>query len=398
MNIFLIVGFIPESQRTFIQTQSVGAVQNAADSLQNGFAVGLSQCLPGEVITLNLPFVGSFPKRFKSIFYPSFMDELNGARIITVGFCNLMIWKQISRTVLVFRHIWSRASGDEWLVVYSVHPPFMIAALMCKLLNRSFRLCLIIPDLPEHMGTQHGLQGVLNGVFRKIFYSSIRFFDAFVVLTQKMVERIGANRSQCVVIEGISQAQCVKCDSYFHDSNCISILYSGTLAERYGVKNLVNAFMRLCDSRLILLICGDGDSRSYIEAMSRKDSRIRFLGQVDRSESLRLQRGATILVNPRLPGDEYTEYSFPSKIMEYMSSGRPVVMYRLAGIPEEYFEYCFTPSDLSVESLVKCLEDIVGMDISQLNAFGSRAQEFVFNFKNPSAQAGKLVDLLISQS
>ena len=41
-------------------------------------------------------------------------------------------------------------------------------------------------------------------------------------------------------------------------------------------------------------------------------------------------------MNPRSADAEYTKYSFPSKTIEYLATGVPVVMNRLPGIPEEY--------------------------------------------------------------
>ena len=60
------------------------------------------------------------------------------------------------------------------------------------------------------------------------------------------------------------------------------------------------------------------------------------MGQVSLNEARALQKTADVLVNPRLNEGEYTKYSFPSKTMEYLSTGRPVVCYKLDGIPDEY--------------------------------------------------------------
>ena len=63
--------------------------------------------------------------------------------------------------------------------------------------------------------------------------------------------------------------------------------------------------------------------------------RIEFLGMLPRTDVLELQSKATILVNPRQPVGDFTKYSFPSKTIEYMASGTPLLMYKLPGIPEE---------------------------------------------------------------
>ena len=37
-----------------------------------------------------------------------------------------------------------------------------------------------------------------------------------------------------------------------------------------------------------------------------------------------------------------SKYFFPSKMMDYLASGTPTISTKLKGIPEEYFNYCFT--------------------------------------------------------
>jgi hypothetical protein len=50
---------------------------------------------------------------------------------------------------------------------------------------------------------------------------------------------------------------------------------------------------------------------------------------------------ADVLVNPRPNNEEYTKYSFPSKNIEYLMTGKPVVGYMLDGMPPIYKEFMF---------------------------------------------------------
>ena len=75
-----------------------------------------------------------------------------------------------------------------------------------------------------------------------------------------------------------------------------------------------------------------------------------------------MQHKATILVNPRTSEGEFTKYSFPSKTMEYLLAGRCVVVNRLPGIPEEYYQYVYTPQNESVEALAECLTNVLDIN------------------------------------
>jgi glycosyltransferase involved in cell wall biosynthesis len=51
------------------------------------------------------------------------------------------------------------------------------------------------------------------------------------------------------------------------------------------------------------------------------------------------------MLNPRDPSWRGTPYSFPSKLLEYLTTGKPIISTRLPGIPAEYFEV-LRPVDL----------------------------------------------------
>ena len=121
---------------------------------------------------------------------------------------------------------------------------------------------------------------------------------------------------------------------------------------------------------------------------------MKYLGQLRRDEVLKLQKGATLLVNPRTPEGEYTKYSFPSKTMEYMASGVPVLMYRLPGIPEEYFKHCYVVEELGENALTKALERVLSKSTEELTEVGLSARSFILKHKNPIAQMGKVVDFI----
>ena len=78
-------------------------------------------------------------------------------------------------------------------------------------------------------------------------------------------------------------------------------------------------------------------SVSYTHLKSHAN--IRYFGFVSHERALELQAKAALLINPRSPKGVFTRYSFPSKTLEYMRSGKPVVCHRLEGIPEEYDPY-----------------------------------------------------------
>lgn len=279
---------------------------------------------------------------------------------------------------------------DVVLFVYSAHIPFILSAVVFKIFRKSTLICLILPDLPEYMGDNGGFRKILKWFDVKLFYYLSRYFDRYVFLTEYMADRLGVPKSKYVIVEGIANDSI---QNPGHDYEKKSFLYTGTLAKRYGVMNLVTAFSKVENDSVELWICGDGDAKDEIVEATLHDYRIKYYGQVDRDFALNLQSKASFLVNPRAPEGEYTKYSFPSKILEYMSSGKPVIMYKLDGVPAEYDQFYIAPNALGVDSLCECMTDVLKMSDEKLFQIGDSAKKFVFANKNPEVQAKKIINL-----
>ena len=113
-----------------------------------------------------------------------------------------------------------------------------------------------------------------------------------------------------------------------------------------------------------------------------------------KNEILKLQRQATVLINPRQNEGEYTKYSFPSKTIEYLASGTPLVAYKLDGIPDEYDEYLYYVENNSVEALKSKLVEVCEQTDEERREFGERASKFVLENKNPQKQAERIIKFI----
>ena len=154
--------------------------------------------------------------------------------------------------------------------------------------------------------------------------------------------------------------------------------------------------MTIKNADIKLYICGDGDAREEIIKLSRVDGRINYLGLVKREHALLYQKNAMLLVNPRTPEGAFTKYSFPSKIMEYLASGVPTLMYRLPGIPTEYYDYCYAVEETGIEYLSDALEKVINISEEQRRSKGDLARKFILSKKCPKVQTKKIVDLISS--
>ena len=80
--------------------------------------------------------------------------------------------------------------------------------------------------------------------------------------------------------------------------------------------------------------------------------------------------------------------------MEYLASGVPTLLYKLPGIPEEYYEHCFSIQELGVQPLSDMISDVLRLNPIELEAMASKARKFILQTKNPIVQSQKVVDLI----
>jgi glycosyltransferase involved in cell wall biosynthesis len=127
---------------------------------------------------------------------------------------------------------------------------------------------------------------------------------------------------------------------------------------------------------------------------AQKDPRIQFRGRVPNDEVLRAEAEADLLVNPRPTGDEYTRFSFPSKNLEYMASGTPLLTTRLAGIPDDHFPHLYIIDDDSVEGIRSALREVLGRSPAERARKAAAAREYALKEKSNVRAAGRLIAFL----
>ena len=80
--------------------------------------------------------------------------------------------------------------------------------------------------------------------------------------------------------------------------------------------------------------------------------------------------------------------------MEYLASGVPTLLYKLPGIADEYYDYCFSIDELGVDALSSKIDEILDMPKNELAILGERAKKFILDKKNPLEQCAKIGELI----
>lgn len=345
MKIIMICGVYSEKNEQEVLFYSKGYVEQSANIFQRKLIKGIEKNGIGHKI-ISAPFIGAYPMRYKKSSFCGFSVE--NEEFEYVKFNNIWGIRNISRTISLKKRIkeyLDYESEDEFLIlVYCPHTPFLEAAMYAKELKPKSKVCLIVPDLPQYMNLNEKRRGLYDFFKKYDIRRMERFFamvDSFVILTEPMKDILKIDNRPYIVVEGIVDLEkSCQYDKVCNDG-CKRIVYTGKMNVKFGIKELVDSFMMIEDPTLRLVLCGDGDARSYVEKKATLDSRIEYKGMVTSAKAQEYIAMADVLVNPRPNNEEYTKYSFPSKNIEYLMTEKPVVAYMLDGMPKYYEDFIY---------------------------------------------------------
>ncbi len=398
--LFLGLLFDKAKEKEYLEKSNIG-LQNAINIFQWNLIDGMLEN-HADIDIINVLPVGCYPKQYSEAVLHSKAWEYKGARCFECGCINIPFFKQMSRKIKIYRQVkkWIKENKDEEkaIIAYSYYLPFLQALAKVKR-NKKAITSLIVPDLPSHFGIlpKNRIKAyILNSYGKKVLKYS-KLVDKFVFFTKHMPVALGLENKSHIIIEGICPTD-LKGNNILDSSEKKVIFYSGTLNRKFGIDTLLEAFSQIDGKDFELWICGSGEAENDVKEYAKRDNRIVFWGYCSFDKVNELRSRATVLVNPRPNNEEFTKYSFPSKTMEYMLSGIPVVMYKLDGIPNEYDSYLFYVKESGAKPLGEMLEAVCKMTYSDRKAFGTGARNFVISEKNSKEQAKKFLQLLQGRS
>lgn len=309
----------------------------------------------------------------------------NKLKINFLSVINLPFIKNIFRAIQVFFKVLTAPKGTT--VIYDIFSySANIGMLPAALLRRFDKIC-ILTDLPEFIGE--------GGSERKVRFS-VKLLrdkaDGYILLTEQMTDKVNTENKKYEIVEGIVPYNHEVNEQTDKKTDKKIVLYAGSLHREYGIVELVDSFLKCHKLDEELHLYGSGNYATDIENIARENSCVIFHGVFNNNTIMQREKEATLLVNPRTSEGEFTKYSFPSKVIEYMSSGTPALMAVLPGIPDEYYKFVYTFDDKRKGGLAESLRFVLNKTEDELKNMGKEAQNFVFSEKNNLIQTKKVAD------
>ena len=331
---------------------------------------------------------------------PRRVDIENGIEYIYPSTINFPVLRQLSLYITATFELWKQFKPNSVFICDVLNIPLVAAAKTVRLLKRN-KIIAIITDLPGYTtNARVKLLPKWKQMLLKYYKLltdkwSIRNYDGYLFLTDAMNGVVNKSLKPYIVLEGHADiAMSDMVNNLSDKSRPKVIMYAGGIHKEFGIPLLVDAFIAANVKDWELHIYGDGNYQQELLEVTKQYNNIKYFGLQPNSIVVNAQLKASLMVNPRITNAEYVKYSFPSKTLECMVSGTPLLTTRLAGMPADYFPYVYLFEEETVSGFVSTLEEVLSKTPEEMHDYGLKAKHYAIANKNNKIQALKFYSFI----
>ena len=346
--------------------------------------LGALQSAACRTTVLSVPPVSPFPRYPQLVFRGGAVEQgaVNGNLI---PYLNLPLLRHATRflggcwTALPALRRWR----SSVLLVHGVHSPFLWRGVLARAATGT-RIVTMLTDAPGvSLPGESAATAVLRRIDTLVVRAALRRYDGIVAVTADLAHDFAPGR-QWMLMEGIvgepsehgPEIPDVPGVPDTPDGR-FDIAYAGGLTREYGVDRLVGAVRSLPDPNVRLLLYGRGDLESWLHHQAAEDPRISVPQFVPRDVLHARLRAASVLVNPRPVAQDIARYGFPSKLVDYLATGVPVITTALPGIPEAYHCGMVLAGADTAAGLAGAISRVRALSPSDARALGARGRQLL---------------------
>jgi len=203
------------------------------------------------------------------------------------------------------------------VILYNYSYINIFANYYCK--KKNIKTILIVADHSEYYEYRNPIRRFLAYRYSRDYYK----FDYLIFLSKRLKDRYNLKNS-FLMVGGIDNAKHEGFIPTPKKSELI-ILYTGILSKVTGIDIYLKAIELINEKNIRFLFSGKGDMTEYLINKSKIDNRIEYVGFLDEEAYLSLLNKANILINPRNMNLPQNQNNFPSKILEYLATGKLII-------------------------------------------------------------------------
>ena len=393
MAILFISSLVPDEKR--FQTASF---TRSGNNVLMGIAKSLDK--DNHPAFLSMRPVPSFPNGKLWIHGETTMLE-SGEKILILPTLNIKLVKNYFWNILCFFYVlyWSFINRGEHrdILVYNIYIPSISSLYKACRLSKS-KLFAILYDLgvpPKRLGlskiTMFGYR-----IGERIATKYIPKIDGRIIINENIADHYAPSNDYILVDGGINDDVVKKLFPLrISKTNVYTFVLAGMLWDQNGTKLLLDA-LKLCPYLNVKIIfAGNGIDVPLIKEAAVCDSRINYMGMLTMEQLFKVYENADVLLNLRL--EEEVDFHFPSKLLEYMVTGKYVISTSIAHAEREYGEFMSILSDITPQGLANLMIETVEMGKYALYEKGVKARAYMLNSRSWKFQTKRIEEYIKSK-
>lgn len=237
------------------------------------------------------------------------------------------------------------------VILYNLTYINLFIDLICRMKN--IKSVLIIADFTDVCECK----GFVRKAIAKITKLKFKKFSHRIVLSSNLYNKLQYKNT--ILLQGGINIKKYKDFTPMDRKKDLIILYAGALEEVTGVDILLDSIQQIPDDNLTFIISGRGSLVDQIKLAERRDKRIKYVGFLEESEFIQILSKAHILINPRNMNLDQNNNNFPSKILEYLATGKPIISTKFSGydIFKDYILFTESSSDKLVIAINNMIQN-----------------------------------------
>lgn len=268
-----------------------------------------------------IPYIDKDIERFKE------SEDIDSIRVNYINKINYKNYYQLM--INYFRKLDELLRNKDSILLYNFNYINLFTLYLAR--KNKVKSFLILADHDDSKSQKN----ILKRAIIKLYELNIKKFDGVIFLSENLSNRIKSKNK--IVIEGgiqVEKYNKLKYPMIYNDT--IRVMYSGSLETVSGIDMYLESIKKIKNKNIEFIFTGKGPLVELIEKQSLRDNRIKYKGMVSEEEYYKLLEEANILINSKNMNLPENINNFPSKVLEYLASGRIIISTEFSG--KERFE------------------------------------------------------------
>lgn len=312
-----------------------------------------------------------------------------GKEFIIIKKGNKPILSEIEQGIHFLRYAWkwsqNKIFGDFVIIINNSPAQITIPLIILKILRKVSCFSYII-DTPFHSSSDFSkLIGKVYKIYFKIGFWTLKFFNGIIAHSRGVLDDLSLSIPCFITPVGVSKYEIERSAAVVnkvHTTLKRKLLYAGTFIHYNGIREILEATCKLDSKKYELHLFGYGPLQRVVEQYSQKYSNIFFHGRLSNEDLVSQLYKYDLLLNIRIRDRSMDNFTFPSKILEYILSRRPILSTRFKTMPVAYNSFLHFIEATNVDSIASAIENVFLFSDEELIDMCSAAYNFVVKNQN----------------